>query len=238
MKKTFIPLEAKHSYQLEHDKIDIYCFLLDNPLPDMADNVLSEEEKLRANRFYFKNHQHHFRSARFTLRSIIAQYLQIAPQTVRFDYKPHGKPFLPDYPTISFNLSHSGEYGVIAIGHTYPLGIDIERFSARPYLGIATHVFSAIEHATLQALPKGLQPWMFFNTWAQKEAFIKLIGLGLSYPTTKLTLDGCSRQPYHFVDPVYKNHLKILPFMPKIGYAAALCCHPSIKRYQYILYTS
>ncbi|MDF1677123.1 MAG: 4'-phosphopantetheinyl transferase superfamily protein, partial [Legionellaceae bacterium] len=86
----------------------------------------------------------------------------------------------------------------------------------------------------LARLPNPLKPLMFFNVWAQKEAFIKLVGLGLTYPTTELTVRSLPQSAYTFLDPIGKKNWALLPFMPKIGYAAALCCHPSIEEIHYL----
>ena len=236
IKKPFLPLDTD-ACLLKSTHIDVYCFPLDTPLPAPGIHILSLEEKQRADRFHFKHHQHHFRRARLMLRLILANYLKEPPESLVFAYEKHGKPYLPAHPTLAFNLSHSGEYALLAVGKTHPLGIDIERYSGRPYIGIGKHVFSDTENTILQALPKQLKPLMFFNIWAQKEAFIKLLGLGLSYPTTALTVPGLSQAEHQFLDPIYKNTWTLVPFMPKIGYAAALCCHPDIQTVHYTLCT-
>ncbi|MDX2345719.1 MAG: 4'-phosphopantetheinyl transferase superfamily protein [Legionella sp.] len=235
MKKPFKPLNIK-TCELNTARIDIYCFRLDVALPESGMKLLSHEEQKRADRFHFKHHQHYFRRARVTLRQILANYLNKKPENLIFSYGKHGKPYLSEHPNLEFNLSHSNTHALLAVGQTHPLGIDIERFSARPYIGIGQHVFSDKENAELKALPHALKPLMFFNVWAQKEAFIKLLGLGLSYPTTQLTVPGLSQSAHQFLDPIYKNNWTLLPFMPKIGYAAALCCHPSIQDIYYSSY--
>jgi 4'-phosphopantetheinyl transferase len=197
MKKPFIPMNI-NTYLLEETRIDIYFFALDTALPEPGIQILSLEEKKRADRFHFKHHRHHFIRARITLRCILANYLNQQPESLVFSYGKHGKPYLLAYPTLEFNLSHSGPYALLAVGQTHPLGIDIERFSGRPYQGIGQHVFSNEENRRLSALPNALKPLMFFNTWAQKEAFIKLLGVGLTYPTKKLTVPGLSQSEYLF----------------------------------------
>ncbi|MCH9755823.1 MAG: 4'-phosphopantetheinyl transferase superfamily protein [Gammaproteobacteria bacterium] len=236
IKKPFTPLDTT-TCLLKTTRIDIYLFTLDTPFSETYIKLLSNEEKMRANRFHFTHHQHHFRRARIILRLILANYLEQAPENLQFAYGKHGKPYLIEHPELEFNLSHSGKYALLAVGKKHPLGIDIEQYSGRPYVGIGQHVFSDKENTHLKTLPGQIKPLMFFNIWAQKEAFIKLLGLGLSYPTTKLTVPGLSLAPHQFVDPIYKNTWTLLPFMPKIGYAAALCCHPSIEHIYYTTYS-
>jgi 4'-phosphopantetheinyl transferase len=62
-----------------------------------------------------------------------------------------------------------------------------------------------------------------------------LLGLGLNYPTQNLTVQGLSQSEYLFLDPMDPNKKEwgLLPFMPKVGYAAALCYHPCIQEIYY-----
>ncbi len=228
--------ESSVSYDLGPTHIHIWSFALDTPLPAPGMALLNAEEHARAQRFYFAHHRHHFARARINLRRILARYLdasQSAAQLV-FDYAEHGKPFLPEHPTLQFNLSHSGNRGLLAVGKKHPLGIDIEQFSNRPYQGIGRHVFSDEENAALHTASPSLKPMMFFNMWAQKEAFIKMLGLGLTYPTTRLTVPRLPNRHNTIVDPVYLGTSNLLVFMPRLAYCAALCHHPSI---QHITYT-
>ncbi|MDF1684721.1 MAG: 4'-phosphopantetheinyl transferase superfamily protein [Legionellaceae bacterium] len=231
------PIQHKNSlsntYSLNARRIDIWSFALDTPLPHPGAALLNAEEQARAERFHFPHHQHHFTRARMMLRLILARYLNIPADQLVFDYAEHGKPFLPHYPELQFNLSHSGNQGLLAIGKTHALGIDIEKYADRPYEGIGSHVFSDQENATLKRMHPSLKPMVFFNFWAQKEAFIKMLGLGLSYPTTRLTVPTYSSTHNTVHDPVYLGTSKILAFMPRLAYCAALCHHPSIQDITY-----
>tara|TARA_R110002126_G_scaffold239409_1_gene382599 strand:+ start:26182 stop:26919 length:738 start_codon:yes stop_codon:yes gene_type:complete len=220
--------EADQPYDLKTTRIDIWSFALDTPLPLAGATLLNAEEQARAARFHFAHHQHHFTRARMMLRIMLARYLKTPAEHLVFDYTEHGKPFLPYHPELQFNLSHSGNQGLLAIGKTHPLGIDIEKYADRPYEGIGSHVFSDEENATLKTIRSSLKPMVFFNFWAQKEAFIKMLGLGLSYPTTRLTVPTYPSTHNTVFDPVYLGTSKILAFMPRLAYCAALCHHPSI----------
>ena len=227
------PIQPTKAYDLKSTRIDIWSFALDTPLPTPGIALLNAEEQIRAKRFHFAHHQHHFTRARMALRITIARYLNILPEHLVFDYAEHGKPFLPKHPELQFNLSHSGNRGLLAVGTTHPLGVDIEKFSDRPYEGIGSHVFSDEENAILKTMDPSLKPMVFFNFWAQKEAFIKMLGLGLSYPTTRLTVPTFSNTHSTIFDPVYQGTSNILAFMPRVAYCAALCHHPSIQEMTY-----
>lgn len=235
IRHTKTPFKARdaHAYTLKTTQIDLWAFALDTPLPAPGFILLSHEEQTRAKRFHFEHHQHQFARARILLRIVLARYLDASAESLVFDYAEHGKPFLAKHPELQFNLSHSGNRALLAVGKTHPLGVDIERFSDRPYEGIGHHVFSDEENTTLSTLPANLKPMVFFNFWAQKEAFIKMLGLGLSYPTTRLTVPTFSSTHSTVFDPVYQGTSNILAFMPRLAYCAALCHHPSIQDITY-----
>lgn len=97
-------------------------------------------------------------------------------------YTAHKKPYLDE--TLSFNISHSGAYVVCACSKLDKLGIDIELIKEIDLRDMqsqfAPHEWSAIVQA-----PNPLH--VFYKYWTQKEAFLKAIGLGLSYSPEKVS---------------------------------------------------
>ncbi len=110
---------------LATNQIDIWQFsLLD--IPQGALSLLDYDERERAFRFHFTRHQRRFIVARAMLRNILARYLNQDPRELTLSYQKHGKPFIPHGLQIEFNLSHSKDMALLAVGKTVPLGIDIE----------------------------------------------------------------------------------------------------------------
>jgi 4'-phosphopantetheinyl transferase len=218
---------------LKPTRIDIWEFSLVN-LPVQATNLLSKEELVRANRFHFPRHHRRFIVARAMMRTILAKYLNEKPNLLNFSYNQHGKPLLNDANRIEFNLSHSKDLALLAIGQHFPLGVDLEFFSERPYDGIGKTLFSAAEINELSGQPAFLKPLVFFHIWAQKEAFIKTCGLGLAYPTEHFTVPPLGSEDDDIFDSLHDNHLKIRKFMPKIACSAALCYNPEITIFRKI----
>ena len=87
-----------------------------------------------------------------------------------------GKPYLPDYPELYFNLSHSGHYAAIVTG-AHPCGVDVERDHAE-YQKISDHFFTEEEQQYIKnsSDPKDA----FLQIWTRKESFIKCSGEGIS----------------------------------------------------------
>ncbi|KTC81403.1 4'-phosphopantetheinyl transferase family protein [Legionella brunensis] len=227
----FQPIPS-NNYVLQQERVDIWEFSLAN-LPLQATSLLNEEECKRANRFYFPRHQRRFTVARAMLRAILGAYLKQEAASISFVYNQHGKPWVKNPFDLEFNLSHSGELALLAIGQAFPLGIDLELFSSRPYKGMAKNIFSPQELVHFSKLPKHLEPLAFFHLWAQKEALIKACGLGLSYPTQQFDVPVTPPTNALIVDHKHQRHWQMISFMPKVACSAALCCDPQIKIIRY-----
>lgn len=223
-----------NDYALQQNRIDIWEFsLLD--IPSWATEVLHDNELERANRFHFPRHHRRFTVARAMLRAILARYLHCEAGAISFTYNKHGKPWIQNDVGLEFNLSHSGELALLAIGQQFPLGIDLEFFSARPYQGLAKMMFSDQEIADFSKIPLHLQPLTFFHIWAQKEALIKACGLGLSYPTKQFDVPITPPTNALIEDKKHQIQWQMISFMPRVSCNAALCCDPQIQTLRYTI---
>jgi 4'-phosphopantetheinyl transferase len=178
-----------------------------DPSPDQLTTlaqVLSPEERKRADRFYFERHRRRFTVARGVLRSILARYLQVQPETIEFVYGNWGKPSLAKSMAaegLSFNLSHSGELALLALTRHRPIGVDIEWVERKLDIeGVARYSFSAQEVAILLALPAQEQPAAFFRCWTRKEAFIKATGEGISFGLDAFDVSLAPREPARLLE--------------------------------------
>lgn len=228
----FKPLDLS-DLKLNPKRIDIWQYSLNNAW-DKIEDLLNDEEIIRAERYHFARHKRRFTVARAMLRIILAKYVSAAnPANLCFNENKYGKPSLINPNNIQFNLSHSKDLALLAIGKDFPLGIDLEYFSARPYQGIAEQMFSNKEINALKEQSNLLKPLTFFHTWAQKEAFIKACGLGLSYPTKSFDVfHGCPNDEI-IIDKTNNTKWRMISFMPKIACSAALCHNPLIKEIRY-----
>lgn len=232
MRMNSLP-SAQAQFILASNRIDIWQYSL-HDLFEEAPSFLNDEETTRAHRFHFARHQRRFTIARARLRQILSNYLNCTPQELVFGYHAQGKPYLLKNPKkIEFNLSHSGEMALLAIGQEHPLGVDVEYFSKRPYIGIAQQLFSEIEMRAMKNAPSFMEPMIFFHIWAQKEAFIKASGLGLSYPTQRFDVQAYPQTHQAIHDPMLHHDWHMVSFMPEIACCAALCHHPCIEQINY-----
>jgi 4'-phosphopantetheinyl transferase len=170
---------------LQPHQVDIWRVFLDLP-DDTVKSLfasLSADETQRAARFHFPADRDRFLIAHGCLRDVLSHYLRCEPDQLNFSTGEYGKPILLSDKYMNFNLSHSGDYALIAVTRERKVGIDVERIRQRvSHEGIARRYFSQGEISELVALPPEERRVAFFNGWARKEAYIKAHGLGLSLP--------------------------------------------------------
>jgi 4'-phosphopantetheinyl transferase len=143
--------------------------------------TLTPDERGRAERFYFERHRQRFLAGRGLLRAILARYLHQPPETLRFAYGLHGKPTVEAGGDLHFNLSHSGDAGLLGITHGREIGVDLEQVRPRGNLEeLAQRFFAPAEVAALAAVAPAEKTLAFFHGWTRKEAFLKAGGEGLS----------------------------------------------------------
>ena len=120
------------------------------------------------------------------MREILGEQLAVAPQSLQFDVAEHGKPHLAGTharAALQFNLSHSGDRGLVGWANGRRLGVDIEVW--RPLgdeAALVRRFFSPAENAAYEALAPTERTRGFFECWTRKEAYIKAVGRGLGLP--------------------------------------------------------
>jgi 4'-phosphopantetheinyl transferase len=155
---------------------------------------LNQGEREREARLLRPGGRERFAVARGLLREALAERLGLAPAAVPIVPGPNGKPQLADaagLEDLRFNLSHSGDWAVIALAEGRDVGVDIERHSRRRDLdGLARRVLSDAELADWAgAATDDAREELFFALWTRKEAYAKGIGEGLGVVMRELTLE-------------------------------------------------
>ena len=140
-----------------------------------------------------------YTAARGTLRILLGRYFQANPAAIVLAYQPHGKPELgPPWNSrgLEFNLSHCGDLALLAFTRIGPIGVDVETVRAMPNAAaLLERFFSAEEVAQWQQTPPEREETVFFQGWTRKEAWLKAVGSGLSFPLDQfcVTMDGPAR---------------------------------------------
>jgi len=168
------------------NQVDVWRVSISDFAPDSVrwmESILSAEEIKRADRFHFQADRHRFVVSHTSLRDILSRYLYRSPQDIEFATGEHGKPVIFPQSQLDFNLSHSGDFALIAIAQGRKVGVDVEKHRVdMEYEKIAQRFFSDKEKSELRELPDDQKITGFFNCWTRKEAYIKAHGLGLLLP--------------------------------------------------------
>lgn len=195
-KNLFMTAEEIHIY-----KANLNC-MVDNARSFYL--ILSDDERQRAAQYKFETDRLNFVLARGILREIIGHYLIIKPKDIVFSYTSFGKPYLA-HNILNFNLSHAGSLVVYILANSKKVGIDIEKIHSIPeFLDIAKKFFSLQENLDLDSISKDKQLEAFFRCWTRKEAFVKAIGNGLSFPLNKFDVTLLPHDPPRIIN--INNH--------------------------------
>jgi 4'-phosphopantetheinyl transferase len=141
--------------------------------------LLSDDEITRFSSINHKKARLDFLRSRACLRLILASYLGVTAADIVFSYNENGKPelALSGYPSLSFNLSHSDKYCLLAVAADSEIGVDVERVQAtRDYHALARRFFTPSE---FQLIRNAQDEGLFYRMWVLKEASVKARGMQL-----------------------------------------------------------
>lgn len=195
---------AQGHLELSPNVVDVVRVRLDLPTEEWTrlTELLTDDERSRAMRFRFDEPRCQFITCRAALRRLLSGCCGLAPTAVPLQYGSHGKPCLAfegmgsSVPQIEFSVSHSGDFGLIALTIGVPVGIDIEEINPRvETLRLAERFFARAETRELCDLPTDDQTAGFYRGWTCKEAYIKATGRGLSMPLDSFAVTIDPRKP-------------------------------------------
>ena len=154
-------------------------------------HVLDEAEQAQARKFKNALLTKRYVEVHGRLRNTLAQMLNQPPEKINIKKAGHGKPYLADNPELAFNLSHSADRLMIAVGWNSQLGVDIEVCKQRINLpGLVDKCFAEEEASYWNKLPETQKNQAFYRFWTRKEALVKATGHGIA-----LGLNHCVINP-------------------------------------------
>jgi 4'-phosphopantetheinyl transferase len=141
--------------------------------------ILRPEEKSRSALFHQIKDKQRFIIGKAALRILMGNYLNTDPGTIRFIYGMYNKPALKEKrELIDFNISHSGDYILIAVANT-PLGVDVEYYNTCfEVKQVMEYAFSKDEISFIKSQYDYYS--VFYQLWTCKEALLKAISNGLN----------------------------------------------------------
>jgi 4'-phosphopantetheinyl transferase len=217
---------------LRAGEMHVWRFSLDadSSVIEHLSNSLSPDEIERAERFLFDDIRRRFIVCRAAQRAILAAYLGELPHQLRFQYENLGKPSLSAMtgdPPILFNLANSKSLGLLGVTQGVELGIDVEKIRAVQRLeGLAQRFFADIEIRQLESIGEEDREQAFFRIWTRKEALLKAVGKGLTFPLDQVIVSLLEAEPcrvVHFGDDDPSTWW-LAHLAPQSGYFGAVAC--------------
>ena len=111
------------------------------------------------------------------IRNAIADEFNIDAKDLRFRTGKSGKPYVENV-KVEFSISHSGNIAVCAISDK-PVGVDVE-FIRDVNVNVAKRLFT-LDEQNYVFEKWALSKQRFFEIWTRKEAYVKMLGRGISY---------------------------------------------------------
>ena len=169
------------------EKTHIFCLrTMESHVPHLF-SYLSPQEKDKSNRFIYEHLRSRYIISHGILRVLLGHYLGIEAHQIEYTYNPYQKPFCKQAPKLSFNMSHSKDYACYIFSFDYKVGIDIEFINTDlDITALLPSVATSSEILALNTLNPSEKIFSFYKMWTLKEAFLKALGVGLSYPLTLL----------------------------------------------------
>ncbi|MGY3053455.1 4'-phosphopantetheinyl transferase [Pedobacter sp. UYEF25] len=160
--------------------------------------LLSEDEKIKANRFRFLADLERFSTARIALKLLLKHLSGASADEIVLELSKNGK---PSFRNLEFNLAHSGDYVLIALSNK-PIGIDVEIPKEHfDFSVILKNTFSVEEINYINQNQNSKKSFLIL--WTRKEALLKATGEGLTedLPTISVLNNTIKR-----MDSTYNLH--------------------------------
>lgn len=152
---------------------------------------LSKERKNKALRLKSEREQARSIGAGYLLEQMLEESYgleQTEIENLSYERDSHGKPYLTQYPDIHFNLSHSGDYVMCAVSEK-EIGVDIQKIGAFKENVVKRFFSESEQEAIAQIKDEEEKKKLFYQIWAGKESYTKLLGTGLTIPLGAFTVD-------------------------------------------------
>lgn len=176
---------------LYSDELAIFRCLIDevNVADTLLRNVLTPDERSRADRYRRKEDQLRFIVGRMCLRLLAATYLHRSPADILLVEGRNGKPGIKDAGNLQVNVSHAGDWVLVGIGKS-SVGIDIEKINPDFLFGdLLDQSFAPAEQQSIRQSEDARRA--FYQLWTRKEAIVKATAKGMDDDFSLIpSLDG------------------------------------------------
>ena len=185
---------------------------------------LSNQEKMQAEKFINKPLRDRYVMSHGLLRYLLSFYIGSEPHEIQYSVNPFGKPFLKESSSrVQFNMSHSKDYAAYIIALDCQVGIDIEwKDKSINFEEISDFVLSPGETNSFHKLTPEEKFQTFYDIWTKKEAIVKAVGEGLSYPIKTIEIMNSTNNVKGCYTTANRNTFHCSELQNLDGYAGAI----------------
>lgn len=163
------------------DKLSLFYTQFTQPLPanlwDEYIHFLPAKLKDKNSRFVRWQDRHSHLFGKLLLCNALESHGYGKDDLKLLRYNKYDRPYLA--PDIDFNISHSGDFVMCAIGENIKLGVDIEQAKKFDFAALK-NVMTDEQWEDIHQSPSPMKA--FYDYWTIKESVIKAEGEGLSIP--------------------------------------------------------
>lgn len=199
---------------------------------------LTDREFQRASRIVDVEKRKLYCGGRIGLRLLLQGYSEIDRDGQTFEYGDRGKPRLKqkiEGKRLEFNYTVSSNYALYAFCWDAELGVDLEIFPrAVEYDLFSKRILTSAEAKLWQQVPENQRNQTMLACWTRKEAYGKLLGVGIRYRMNEVELFASHREHFEttisglFDDQKHEEPKTVEGVQVKLPVAGAA----SLMRYQ------
>lgn len=169
----------------------------------LATSCIQTEEKERLMKFVFKDDFKASLIGRLLMRKFISQIGGLEYNEFRIERDDKDKPVLYNNNSLSFNVSHQGDYTVLAGRKMGGLiGVDVVKITQKKnpddYFRLMSRSFSSQEWDTIKNDNNPLS--MFYRHWCLKESYLKAVGIGITINLQEVSFNVKSKLSDEIID--------------------------------------
>lgn len=167
--------------------MEIYSFNISQNTKDdykAFKEIVSIERRKKAEKYRLYDD-----SVRSIYAEVILRYVlkEKYGKSANIAYTTYGKPYLYGEEELFFNISHSGNWVIMAIGSS-EVGVDIEKIDENNTLYLMD-IFTKDEKSYISIGTKKQQIEKIFLLWTLKESYVKYLGTGMFTNLMDFTID-------------------------------------------------
>ncbi len=194
--RSFEWRSADRAPALESDQIDLWV-MMPEAMRMMSDephyrNMLSDRERCRASLIADRVKRCLYVAGRVGSRVLLERYTGVDNAELKFGSGPRGKPELFNnarYGDLKFNYTVSSGHAFYGFARNRNLGVDMEIFPRAVAAGrFARRILTSQETRSWDDVPADQANNAMLCCWTRKEAYGKLLGVGIRYAMNQVTL--------------------------------------------------